>query len=86
MPVLLKLDNLKAANPAIRVLGVSPEVAPAMYHSLKVGHPLEIEEKNSIADALLGSIGLDNQYSFHMVQEYVDDVILLSGEEIAEAI
>lgn len=75
---------LKSANPAIRVIGVSPEVAPAMYHSLKAGHPVEIEEKDSIADSLLGGIGLDNQYSFRMVQEYVDDVILLSEEEIAE--
>lgn len=75
---------LKSANPAIRVIGVSPEVAPAMYHSLKAGHPVEIEEKDSIADSLLGGIGLDNQYSFRMVQEYVDDVILLSEEGIAE--
>ena len=75
---------LKSANPAIRVIGVSPEVAPAMYHSLKAGHPVEIEEKDSIADSLLGGIGLDNQYTFRMVQEYVDDVILLSEEEIAE--
>lgn len=75
---------LKSANPAIQVIGVSPEVAPAMYRSLKAGHPVEIEEKDSIADSLLGGIGLDNQYTFRMVQEYVDDVILLSEEEIAE--
>lgn len=77
---------LKSANPAIQIIGVSPEVAPAMYRSLKAGHPIEIEEKDSIADALLGSIGLDNQYTFRMVQEYVDDVILLSEDEIAEGI
>jgi len=75
---------LKSANPAIRVIGISPEVAPAMYHSLKTGHPVEIEEKDSIADSLLGGIGLDNQYTFRITQEYVDDVILLSEEEIAE--
>lgn len=75
---------LKSANSAIRVIGLSPECAPAMYHSLKAGAPIEIEEKDSIADALLGGIGLDNQYTFRMVQEYVDDVILLSEEEIAE--
>jgi len=76
---------LKSASRAIRVIGASLEVAPVMYHSLKVGHPVEIEEKDSIADALLGGIGLDNQYTFRMVQEYVDDVILLSDEEIAES-
>jgi len=75
---------LKSANPAIQIIGVSPEVAPAMCHSLKAGHLIEIEEKDSIADALLGDIGLNNQYTFRMVQEYVDDVILLSEDEIAE--
>jgi len=75
---------LKSANPKIRVIGVSPEVAPAMYQSLKAGHPMEIEEKDSLADALLGGIGLDNKYTFRMVQQYVDDIVLLSEDEIAE--
>jgi len=75
---------LKSANSSIQVIGVSPECAPAMYHSLKAGHPVEIEEKDTLADALLGGIGLDNQYTFRMVQKYVDNVILLSEEEIAE--
>ncbi len=75
---------LKSANSAIRVIGLSPERAPAMYRSLQAGVPIEIEEKDSIADALLGGIGLDNQYTFRMVQEYVDDVVLVSEEEIAE--
>ena len=75
---------LKSADTAVRVVGVSAECSPAMYRSLEAGYPIEIEEKDSIADALLGGIGLDNRYSFRMVQEYVDDVILLSEEEIAE--
>jgi len=75
---------LKSANSRIRVIGISPECAPTMYHSLKAGHPVEIEEKDTLADALLGGIGLDNQYTFRMVQEYIDKVILLSEEEIAE--
>lgn len=75
---------LKSANSSIRMIGVSPEVAPAMYHSLKAGHPVEIEEKDSLADALLGGISLDNKFTFRMVQKYADDIILLSEEEIAE--
>lgn len=75
---------LKSASSGIRVIGVSPECAPAMYYSLKAGHPVEIEEQDTLADALLGGIGLDNQYTFRMVKEYVDNVILLSEEEIAE--
>jgi len=76
---------LKSASTSIRVIGVSMDSAPVMYHSLKAGTPVEIEEKDSIADALVGSIGLDNQYTFGMVQEYVDDVILVSEEEIVRS-
>jgi len=76
---------LKSANPAIRVIGVSMERAPVMYYSLKAGTPIEMEEEDTIADALAGGLGEDNQYTFRMVQEYVDDVVLVSEEEIAEA-
>jgi len=75
---------VKSADPTIRVIGVSMDCAPAMYQSLKAGKPVEVEEKDSLADALLGGISLDNQYSFRMVQECVDDLILVSEEEIAE--
>jgi len=76
---------LKSADPRIRVIGVSMERAPVMYHSLRAGAPIEMEEEDTIADALAGGIGLENQYTFRMVQEYVDDTILVSEEEIAEA-
>ncbi|MCK8601436.1 hydroxyectoine utilization dehydratase EutB [Desulfoferrobacter suflitae] len=74
---------LKSADPSLRVIGVSMECAPAMYHCLKEGRPVEIEEKDSLADALLGGIGLDNRYTFPMTQTYVDDMVLVSEDEIA---
>ena len=77
--------TLKSANPAIRVIGVSMERAPVMYCSLQAGAPVEMKEEETIADALAGGLGGDNQYTFRMVQEYVDDVVLVSEEEIAEA-
>jgi threonine dehydratase len=76
---------LKSANPAIRVIGVSMERAPVMYYSLQAGAPIEMREEETIADALAGGLGEDNQYTFRMVQEYVDDVVLVSEEAIAEA-
>jgi len=77
--------TLKSANPTIRVIGVSMERAPVMYYSLKAGTPIEMEEEETIAHALAGGLGEDNQYTFRMVQEYVDDVVLVSEEAIAEA-
>ena len=76
---------LKSANPAIRVVGVSMERAPVMYYSLKAGAPIEMEEEETLADGLAGGIGLDNKYTFRMVRKYVDDVVLVSEEAIAEA-
>jgi len=76
---------LKSADSEMRVIGVSMERAPVMYHSLRAGKPIEMEEEDTIADGLVGGIGLDNRYTFRMVQEYVDDTILVSEEEIADA-
>jgi threonine dehydratase len=76
---------LKSADSRIGVIGVSMERAPVMYHSLRAGTPIEMEEEYTIADALEGGIGLDNQYTFRMIQQYVDDMILVSEDEIAGA-
>ena len=75
---------MKTADPNIRVVGVSMEVAPAMYHCIQAAKPVEIEEKDSLADALLGGIGLNNQYTFPLVQKLVDDIILVTEYEIAD--
>ena len=76
---------LKSAHPATRIVGVSMARAPVMVHSLKAGAPIEMEEEETLADGLAGGIGLDNRYTFRMVQQYVDDTVLVSEEEIAEA-
>ncbi len=75
---------VKSANSAARAIGVSMASSPTMYRSLQAGKPIEIEEKDSIADALLGGVDLNNKYTFRMVQDIVDDVVLLTEEEIAE--
>jgi threonine dehydratase len=76
----------KAANPDIRIIGVSMERGCAMYQSLKAGKPIFVEELPTLADSLGGGIGLDNQFTFSMVREYVDGVLLVSETEIAAAI
>jgi threonine dehydratase len=76
---------LKSSSSGTRVIGVSMDRAPVMYHSLKAGRPIQMEEEETIADALVGGIGLENRYTFRMVQEFVDDAVLVSEEEIAAA-
>jgi threonine dehydratase len=76
---------LKTADPALRVIGVSMEQGPVMYHSLQAGHPVQMAELPTLADSLQGGIGLDNRYTYQMVQQFVDDIVLVSEEEIAAA-
>ena len=75
----------KSASPSIRMIGVTMDRAPVMVHSLRAGTPIQMEEEDTIADALVGNIGVSNKYTFRMVQKYVDDTILVSDEEIAAA-
>lgn len=76
---------LKSANPEIRVLGVSMERAPVMFHCLQAGKPIQMPEEDTLADSLRGGIGLDNRYTYRMTQEYVDGLVLVSEAEIAAA-
>ncbi len=77
---------LKQRRPGIRVIGVSMERGAAMHASLAAGHPVEIEELPTLADALAGGIGRSNRYTFEMVRALLDDAVLVSEEEIAEGI
>ena len=77
---------MKAANPAIRVIGVSMGRGAAMYECLRAGRPVQVEELPTLADSLGGGIGLDNAYTFAMTQAFVDEVVLVSEAEIAAAI
>jgi threonine dehydratase len=58
---------------------------PAMVESLKVGRVVEIVEEPTLADALAGGLNPDNAYTLPMVQQYVDETVLVSEEEIAAA-
>ncbi|MDQ6600515.1 hydroxyectoine utilization dehydratase EutB [Bacillus salipaludis] len=74
---------VKSNDPGIRVTGVSMEKSAVMYESLKAGKPVVLPESETLADSLLGGIGLDNQYTFPMVRKYMDEVVLIPEEEIA---
>ena len=74
----------KSINPRILVVGLSLAQSPAMVESLKAGRPVQVQEKPSIADSLLGGIGFDNQYTLPMLQQFVDDHVLISESEIRD--
>jgi threonine dehydratase len=76
----------KTLKPGVRIVGVSQQLGPAMHDSLKAGHPVPVEELPTLADSLGGGIGLKNEHTYAMVRDLVDEVILVSEAEIAQAI
>lgn len=76
----------KSLNPAIRIIGISMERGAAMAASLKAGRPVEVEERQTLADSLGGGIGMRNRLTFPMVRALMDELILLTEEEIAAGI
>ncbi len=77
---------LKAQRSDIRVIGVSMARGPGMHLSLQAGKPIFSEELPTLADSLGGGIGVDNRYTFPMIRDLVDEVVLLNETEIAAAI
>lgn len=75
----------RAIKPDIKVIGITMDRGAAMYASIQAGHPIEIEEVASLADSLGGGIGLENKLSFAMCRDLLDDIILVTEQEIYHA-
>jgi threonine dehydratase len=73
----------KAVNPAIRVIGVQAEGAPAFYRSFRSGRTESTEQAETAAE------GLATRQTFElplaMARRFVDDMVLVSDEEMREA-
>ena len=77
---------IKSCKPHARLIGGSMERGPGMHASLIAGKPVEIEELSTLADSLVGGIGLENKFTFAMVRELMDELLLVSEKQIAGAI
>jgi len=77
---------LKSINPSIYTIGVTMEHGAAVHESLKAGKIVQVDEYPTLADALPGGLGDENIYTFKMIQKYVDETVLVSEEEIADAV
>src|SRR5919202_3826320 len=75
---------VKQLRPAVRVYGVEPYGAAAMRASLDAGHAVRLESLSTIADGLAAPMA--GELTFALVRRYVDDVVLVSDDEIAAAV
>ena len=78
--------GMKMTVPDVRIIGISQQKAAVMIESLKAGHPVEMPEEETLADSLLGGIGLNNQYTFEITRDYVDETAMVGEEQIADGI
>lgn len=74
---------IKQLNPGCNVYGVEPEGADSMSKSLKSGQPESIDRVNTIADSLGSPHAAP--YSFGVCQQFIDEVVLVSDQALAEA-
>ena len=77
---------VRTVLPGARLVGVSMERGAAMAAALSAGRPVEVREERTLADSLGGGIGLENRVTFRMAAELIDDVVLLTEDEIAAGI
>jgi len=72
----------KAINPAIQVIGVQSEKSPAAYESWKSGQ-IAIRPNQTFAEGLATGHGF--QLPQEIIRKYLDDFVLVSDEEIMQA-
>ncbi|MEQ1956621.1 hydroxyectoine utilization dehydratase EutB [Mesorhizobium sp. CN2-181] len=77
---------IKVLKPGTRVVGVSMERGAAMHAAMAAGRPVAVNEEQTLADSLGGGIGLSNRVTFALCRELIDDIVLLTEEEIAAGI
>ena len=68
-----------------RTVGVSAENAAVMLASVRAGRPIEMAEEEPIASALAGGIGLNNEHSFRLIQELVQEHVMVTEKQIVDA-
>ena len=73
----------KMLNPKIKVIGVEPAGANCLQESLKAGHPVTLENVNTIADGT--AVKTPGETIFPYLQENLDDVITIEDDELIVA-
>jgi len=75
---------LKELNPAVRVIGVQTSLVPSMLAAVQAGHPVVVPAMPTVADGIaVRSVG---ETTLPLVRKYVDEIVLVDEEEIANAV
>jgi threonine dehydratase len=75
---------LKESNPAIRVVGVQTERLPSMLRAIENGGPVTLPAEATIADGI--AVRRAGDLTVPLVERFVDEIVTVDEEEIANAI
>ena len=74
---------VKSLRPEIKIIGVEPDEAPCMYEALKRGRRVKLKQVGIFADGV--AVRQAGKEPFRVAREYVDEVIVVSTDELCAA-
>jgi threonine dehydratase len=75
---------VKERNPAVEVIGVQTSRLPSMHRALQQQHPVDLPAKSTLADGIaVRKVGVR---TLPLAHKYVDRLVTVEEDEIAEAI
>lgn len=74
---------IKKLMPEIKVIGVESKDSACLYQALQAGKPVDLERVGLFADGV--AVKRIGDETFRLCQEYLDDVVLVSSDEVCAA-
>ena len=74
---------VKALRPEVRIIGVEPQGAPTLKRSLEAGELVTLESIKTVAGTLAPRRSAEA--NFEIIRETVEEIVLVSDEEMREA-
>ena len=75
---------VKMLHPSVRVIGVQAVGAAGMKASLEAGHVVSLPSAKTIADGI--AVKQPGELTFELCRKYLDEVVTVDDDEIAQAI
>jgi threonine dehydratase len=74
----------KALYPRMKIIGVEPEDAASMYESMRAGRRVTLDRVGIFADGV--AVRRVGEECFRLAQEHVDEIVLVTTDQICSAI
>jgi threonine dehydratase len=75
---------VKETNPNVKIIGVQPARLPSMQAAVAAGKPVTLAPAATIADGI--AVRRAGDRTLPLIQKYVDDIVTVDEEEIANAV